>query len=223
MADSTYTSNEDQPTAKFELETSEMGPMQGSVGPPDIPGLSTISLDDPVVSTITTTIERYAGQPQQEPQQQQQIGGSADTIAFLRAPAMAEAPAAPTALAETTPQGPVTGSSSSSIDNSNGADPAAVGSLHVKNLPIKVWVKNPEKHEVSRIGVTFHSYVTYLLRTECSSHIFPDAAEASTGAKEGAHVFEVRRRFADFEMLHRLLRSHYRGYFLPPLPDKVCG
>jgi hypothetical protein len=42
-------------------------------------------------------------------------------------------------------------------------------------------------------------------------------------------VFEVRRRFDDFELLSRLLKAHYKGYFIPRLPpryargcDKLC-
>jgi hypothetical protein len=33
-------------------------------------------------------------------------------------------------------------------------------------------------------------------------------------------VFEVRRRFDDFELLSRLLKAHYRGYFIPRLPPR---
>jgi hypothetical protein len=36
----------------------------------------------------------------------------------------------------------------------------------------------------------------------------------------GPHSVEVRRRFSDFEALHRLLKAQYPGYFVPPLPDK---
>jgi uncharacterized membrane protein YgcG len=32
---------------------------------------------------------------------------------------------------------------------------------------------------------------------------------------------EVRRRFADFEVLHRLLKAHFSGFFFPPLPQKA--
>lgn len=30
----------------------------------------------------------------------------------------------------------------------------------------------------------------------------------------------VRRRFSDFVTLARLLKAQYRGYFVPPRPDK---
>jgi hypothetical protein len=36
----------------------------------------------------------------------------------------------------------------------------------------------------------------------------------------GPHSVEVRRRFSDFEALHRLLKAVFPGYFVPPLPDK---
>jgi hypothetical protein len=108
-----------------------------------------------------------------------------------------------------------------------------------------VWVRDPEK-----VAKGFGSYITYLLRTETSLSIFgtaptttPTAAAAAdapaedmsaakaagvqpgSGAarrvREGLQVWEVRRRFGDFEELHRLLRRQFRGYFLPPLPDRA--
>lgn len=87
-------------------------------------------------------------------------------------------------------------------------------------------MKDPEKVEVSRIGVAFSSYVTYLLKTECTSGSLEatqqgPADDTTSSSRGGTQVYEVRRRFADFEMLHRLLKSHHKGYFLPPLPDKV--
>ncbi|WIA09189.1 hypothetical protein OEZ85_008600 [Tetradesmus obliquus] len=129
--------------------------------------------------------------------------------------------------------------------------PATVaGPLHAQDIPVKVWVRDPEK-----VARGFSSYVTYLLRTETSLSVFgtapapshaaastADAAESnaagdtaaaqpgSSGSssssaarrlREGVQVWEVRRRFADFEELHRLLRRQFRGYFLPPLPDRA--
>jgi hypothetical protein len=34
-------------------------------------------------------------------------------------------------------------------------------------------------------------------------------------------VVEVRRRFSDFEALHRQLKAHFGGFFFPPLPQKA--
>lgn len=31
---------------------------------------------------------------------------------------------------------------------------------------------------------------------------------------------QVRRRFSDFDALHKVLRQIYRGYIIPPLPEK---
>lgn len=47
-------------------------------------------------------------------------------------------------------------------------------------------------------------------------------AALQQGGGEGVAVFEVRRRFDDFEVLSRLLKSHFRGYFIPRLPPR-CG
>jgi hypothetical protein len=89
-----------------------------------------------------------------------------------------------------------------------------------------VWVKNPEKVERS-LGVG--SYVSYLVRTECSSGTFADTKTAAAAAAAAAvsspaaqhsvapaadgsasrssgpesDVHEVRRRFSDFEQLHK--------------------
>lgn len=254
---------EDLLTAKYDLGSPELGPLQGPAGSADVAGLSTISLAEPATDSHAGT---QLDSQQQEQPQQQQIDSIADTP---RGPPAAAAAEKQTTVAPA-------GTEVSAADHP--PDAALGGPLQHKNLPIKVylclpmheaeiqlmssfrmagrtisaaavvwgthaatavlllqaypvvqpplcvlqvWVKDPEKVEVSRIGVTFASYVTYLVRTECSSHVFPDAGELSAASKAGVHVFEVRRRFADFEMLHRLMRSHYRGYFLPPLPDKV--
>lgn len=39
-------------------------------------------------------------------------------------------------------------------------------------------------------------------------------------ASEGVAVFEVQRRFDDFDALSRLLKGHFRGYFIPRLPPR---
>jgi len=39
-------------------------------------------------------------------------------------------------------------------------------------------------------------------------------------APEGVAVFEVRRRFDDFDALSRLLKGHFRGYFIPRLQPR---
>jgi hypothetical protein len=41
------------------------------------------------------------------------------------------------------------------------------------------------------------------------------------GASDGAvAAFEVRRRFDEFEVLSRVLKAHYKGYFIPRLPPR---
>lgn len=76
---------------------------------------------------------------------------------------------------------------------------------------IQIWIKDPEKVELTRMGVAYGSYFTYLVRTE-------SALPGLLGAN--AAQVEVRRRFSDFDALHNLLKMHYRGYFIPPLPEK---
>lgn len=109
---------------------------------------------------------------------------------------------------------------------------------------VQVWVKDPEK--VS--GKLLASHISCLVRTECrqdcplaagaaapgtsasstaDSEITAAAAGEAAGGQqqqqqtpEGVQVFEVRRRFDDFELLSRLLKAHYRGYFIPRLPPR---
>lgn len=106
-------------------------------------------------------------------------------------------------------------------------------------------MKDPEK--VS--GKLLASHISCLVRTECrqdcplaAGAAAPSTTAASTTesgtapvatagesasgqqqqeqAPEGLQVFEVRRRFDDFELLARLLKAHYRGYFIPRLPPR---
>ncbi|MEW5309807.1 MAG: hypothetical protein WDW38_001665 [Sanguina aurantia] len=74
--------------------------------------------------------------------------------------------------------------------------------------PIRVTVRDPEKVEIaSKLGIRNH-YVSYLVRTDSGMEGFK------------ADGMEVRRRFSEFEALHKMLKHSYRGYFIPPLPDK---
>lgn len=73
---------------------------------------------------------------------------------------------------------------------------------------IKVTIKEPEKVEtVSSIGLKTH-YVQYHVRTD------------STVPGLLAEGLEVKRRFSDFDSLHKHLKSEYRGFIVPPLPEK---
>lgn len=104
---------------------------------------------------------------------------------------------------------------------------------------VKVWIRDPEKHEgPNKLGIKT-SYFTYLVRTE------------STLPGMRADGTEVRRRFSEFDVsanstwggarllymhaagerainvwmhplqtLHKVLKAQYRGYIIPPLPEK---
>jgi hypothetical protein len=125
---------------------------------------------------------------------------------------------------------------------------------------LQVTIKDPEKVELSTMGMVYSHYYTYLVRTEhnpiaASANNSPGPGHRSTSlgpltaglaaaaaaatalqpgtppsdtaegprtpAAGGGTVVEVRRRFSDFEGLHSLLKAHYPGYFIPPVPDKA--
>jgi hypothetical protein len=106
---------------------------------------------------------------------------------------------------------------------------------------VQVWVKDAEKVA----GKLLASHISCLVRTECSKECALAVQAAVAGAAaagsaeeaaaadspsqqqqqpgpvgEGLVVFEVRRRFDDFELLSRLLKGHFRGYFIPRLPPR---
>ena len=58
------------------------------------------------------------------------------------------------------------------------------------------------------------------LRPGTPSSDTEEATGTAAAAAGGGTVVEVRRRFSDFEALHSLLKAHYPGYFIPPVPDK---
>ncbi|XP_022970468.1 sorting nexin 2A-like isoform X1 [Cucurbita maxima] len=75
---------------------------------------------------------------------------------------------------------------------------------------IKISVSNPQKEqEVSNSLVPGgSSYVTYLITTRTNI------------AEFGGSEFSVRRRFKDVVTLSERLAESYRGFFIPPRPDK---
>ncbi|KAK3443966.1 hypothetical protein EUGRSUZ_B04005 [Eucalyptus grandis] len=75
---------------------------------------------------------------------------------------------------------------------------------------IKITVSNPQKEqEVSNSIVPGgNTYVTYLVTTRTNIPEF------------GASEFSVRRRFRDVVTLSDRLAESYRGFFIPPRPDK---
>lgn len=72
---------------------------------------------------------------------------------------------------------------------------------------IRVGIKESEKVETATSLIKTH-YVQYVVRTD------------STVPGLLAESLEVKRRFSDFDALHKHLKQEYRGYFVPPLPEK---
>eukprot|EP00879_Flechtneria_rotunda_P015770 GHRR01016492.1.p1 GENE.GHRR01016492.1~~GHRR01016492.1.p1 ORF type:complete len:382 (+),score=119.76 GHRR01016492.1:189-1334(+) len=181
--------------------------------------LASISLADPAPADVgAATAETTVSATEAATVHQQNETASTDDVASAADPATFTAPsAADPAPAQV---------SSASVLEPDYARPMATAPSQGE-AAVKVWVKDPEKVERSRIGITFTSYVTYLVRTECSPGVFLNAASATSStapaqsSRASTQVFEVRRRFSDFDVFHRLLKSHYRGYFIPPLPDKA--
>ncbi|XP_015874646.2 sorting nexin 2A isoform X1 [Ziziphus jujuba] len=75
---------------------------------------------------------------------------------------------------------------------------------------IKITVSNPQKEQETSNSLVpgGNTYVTYLITTRTNIPEF------------GASEFSVRRRFRDIVTLSDRLAESYRGYFVPPRPDK---
>ncbi|PRQ34670.1 putative sorting nexin-5/6/32 [Rosa chinensis] len=75
---------------------------------------------------------------------------------------------------------------------------------------IKITVSNPQKEQESTNSVIpgGNTYVTYLITTRTNIPEF------------GGSEFGVRRRFRDIVTLSDRLAEAYRGFFIPPRPDK---
>ncbi|XP_038894988.1 sorting nexin 2A [Benincasa hispida] len=75
---------------------------------------------------------------------------------------------------------------------------------------IKITVSNPQKEQdvSNSIVPGGNSYVTYLITTRTNIADF------------GGSEFSVRRRFKDVVTLSERLAESYRGFFIPPRPDK---
>ena len=75
---------------------------------------------------------------------------------------------------------------------------------------IKITVSNPVKEQENSNSIVpgGNSYVTYLITTRTNVPEF------------GGTEFSVRRRFRDVVTLSDRLAESYRGFFIPPRPDK---
>ncbi|GAV58666.1 PX domain-containing protein/Vps5 domain-containing protein [Cephalotus follicularis] len=75
---------------------------------------------------------------------------------------------------------------------------------------IKITVSNPQKEQETSNSLVpgGNTYVTYLITTRTNVQEF------------GSPEFSVRRRFKDVVTLSDRLAESYRGFFIPPRPDK---
>ncbi|GLI63759.1 hypothetical protein VaNZ11_006833 [Volvox africanus] len=72
---------------------------------------------------------------------------------------------------------------------------------------LSITVTDPVKREQGGLFGIKGGYVTYLVRTQARA---PSTRPETT----------VRRRFREFVVLAQLLKGKYRGYFIPPRPEK---
>lgn len=94
----------------------------------------------------------------------------------------------------------------SSVDFGRSESSSSLGSDY-----LKISVLNPQKeHEVPSNSIVpgNNTYVTYLITTKTNMRGF------------GGSEFSVRRRFRDVVTLADRLSESYRGFFIPPRPDK---
>ncbi|GIL92817.1 hypothetical protein Vretimale_19222 [Volvox reticuliferus] len=95
-------------------------------------------------------------------------------------------------------EGPSTSTGEGGADTGHAADAAL----------IRVWIREPERMDGSnKLGMRT-TYFTYLVRTE---------SQLPGLRTDGS---EVRRRFSEFDALHKIMKLQYRGYIIPPLPEK---
>ncbi|XP_077213375.1 sorting nexin 2A-like [Tasmannia lanceolata] len=95
-------------------------------------------------------------------------------------------------------------------DSGNGSDPIPVSQY------LKISVSNPQKEQEisSSLAPGGNTYVTYLITTRTN---MPEFGSESGGV---GSEFAVRRRFKDVVTLSDRLSDSYRGFFIPPRPDK---
>lgn len=111
---------------------------------------------------------------------------------------------------------PFDGDASSEINGVDSPSPSSdsplsfYGSSSSNAEYIKITVSNPQKElEVTNSIVPgSNTFVTYLITTRTNIPEF------------GASEFSVRRRFRDVVTLSERLAESYRGFFIPPRPDK---
>mmetsp|Transcript_24550 Transcript_24550/g.53643 ORF Transcript_24550/g.53643 Transcript_24550/m.53643 type:complete len:672 (+) Transcript_24550:240-2255(+) len=77
-----------------------------------------------------------------------------------------------------------------------------------RDVQLSITVTNPVKREQAGMFGIKGSYITYQVSSQYTS---PAMARSNTS---------VRRRFRDFVSLADVLKKRYRGYFIPPRPEK---
>ncbi|KAI4368925.1 hypothetical protein MLD38_017426 [Melastoma candidum] len=100
--------------------------------------------------------------------------------------------------------------SGSPLDTSSSSSPSHVFSPSNSSDYIKITVSNPQKEQEPSNSLVpgSNTFVTYLVTTRTN---IPDF---------GGSEFSVRRRFRDIITLSGRLSESYRGFFIPPRPDK---
>lgn len=136
-------------------------------------------------------------------------GGAAADSSYLDPPSYADVIFSPfdadTAAEFNGVESPSQRSDRSASFSRSSSSAAASGAEH-----IKITVSNPQKEQETTNSLVpgGNTYVTYLITTRTN---VPDF---------GGSEFSVRRRFRDVVTLSDRLAEAYRGFFVPPRPDK---
>ncbi|GBF95905.1 sorting nexin 2A-like [Raphidocelis subcapitata] len=143
--------------------------------------------------------------PAAAPPPQQQPPADPLTAAAAAAAGAAAAPAAPAAAPSQSPSPLPSGATPEPWDALPA--PVAAAGACAAPPPLAVEIKEPLKEEQQGVLGMKGSYVSYLVVTRTTLPGWP--SEVS-----------VRRRFRDFVALADLIKARYRGYFVPPRPEK---
>lgn len=96
--------------------------------------------------------------------------------------------------------------------------------------PLRITVTDPQKRDQMGLFGIKNGFISYLVTSAWASSASSGQASASTSSAaapqavqmppHGKQAAAVRRRFRDFVALADALKVRYRGYFIPPRPEK---